>query len=62
MDEILEKFSRAIDPQAWGDNVTPTRGGVLGMHAARQRANEAAQRVIDSVSLADLDALKELFP
>ena len=59
MDDILEKFSRAIDPHAWNDNWTPAW---LGMQAARQRANEAAQRVIDSVSLADLDALKELFP
>jgi len=54
---ILEKFSKAIDPQAWNDDSIPTRDSVV-----RQRANEAAQRVIDSVSLADLDALRELFP
>jgi hypothetical protein len=67
MDDIVEKFSRAIDPRSWnatGDNVPRAVAASVerARFAARQRANEAAQRVIDSMSLADLDALKELFP
>lgn len=42
----LEELSRAIDPDAWNDGAwVLTRASIEGMHAARQRANEAARRI-----------------
>lgn len=46
MDEI-EAVARAIDPDAWADDVPiPTRGHVLDFHERRQRSCQAARAAI----------------
>lgn len=46
--DLIEKVSRAIDPKAWDEAAwnTLTRSGLNEMHSARQKANEAAKRVL----------------
>lgn len=53
--ELIEKISRAIDPQAWDEvefirsrplQMHTAEGWTRQMHAARQKANEAARRVM----------------
>ncbi len=50
--EMVERISRAVDPEAWDDSRwLPTRADMVSMHGRRRAANEVAARVAAALSV-----------
>ncbi len=48
--ELVEKVARALDPDAWREELpVPTRAAVIGFHMRRQKSAELAHAVIPVV-------------
>ena len=59
---LRERIARAIDPEAWAQELpVPTRADTIAFHARRQASNAAADRVLNQ-ALAEPDSEMVLVP